>query len=350
LGEALERAARILAETIKKLKDEGKYDKIEEGVKRCLERYEEFIKKYPLRERPEMIDGLKPEDLYNPGARNYFFYYVEHYLRCWAALPAVGDMPWKSAVDNIDVFKSLLKKVVDPNVRVSAKVDADEAKKIPWWGGDRIIVKKLVSLYDPDRAVPMLSTNYIEKVVEALKIGELLEEESKKMFGKSYEGLSVGERYEVFSKVMIDVKDAVPELKDKSNVLLMMVIDQGLLEKEKGEKVKKVEVKPLSLPPLLFEPRYEAEALVLFAKYHDKLGFPYVLRLSPSEYPDAILIDEDRNVVRAEFEVRASDFRVHKHDPSKVDYVICWEDDLKEDDELRDKVKIIELKSALMEK
>ena len=73
-------------------------------------------------------------------------------------------------------------------------------------------------------------------------------------------------------------------------------------------------------------------------------------RWSPSEYPDAVLIDEERDVVRAKFEVRASDFHNHRHDPSKVDYIICWEDDLPANDELRGKVRIIELKYELIKR
>jgi hypothetical protein len=344
LREALREAVGILGELIKELRETGEFDIIEERVAECMRRYDEFIQRFPFNARPEAIDALKPEDLYNPPAKDHFFYYVDYKLQYWAGLPATSDYRWSSARENIDAVKRLLKKIVDPSVRISSKVDAEEAEEIPYWGGgDRLIVKKLVSLYNPDKVVPILSTNIMGKVVEGLGIGSLVEGASKGMFNRGYEGLSVGEKFEVFSKVMIDIKDAIPELKDRSNVFLAKV-----LLKLPGVRTKPVFIrwmakqsKPLLPSLLLFEPRYEVEVIALFSKYHEKLGFPYVVSLNPAQFPDAELIDGKGNFVHAEFELKASDFERHDHDPEDVDYIICWEDDLPEGHALKKKVKAL---------
>ena len=48
------------------------------------------------------------------------------------------------------------------------------------------------------------------------------------------------------------------------------------------------------------------------------------------EFPDAIVIDEFGDVKLIEFELFASNFIAHGHDPDKCDYIICWENDLDE--------------------
>jgi hypothetical protein len=105
----------------------------------------------------------------------------------------------------------------------------------------------------------------------------------------------------------------------------------------------------MSAARMLFSPINELGVVMLFAMYHRELGFPYILKVK-SDYPDAVVIDEAGEVKTVEFELSASNFIAHKHDPSKCDYIVCWENDLAEDRQAKVLAgKIIALKDRLGE-
>jgi len=67
--------------------------------------------------------------------------------------------------------------------------------------------------------------------------------------------------------------------------------------------------------PILFEPVNELGVVMVFGMIHKQLCFP-----------DAVVMDRDGELRRIEFEYRLSNFLQHRHDPSKCDFIICWED------------------------
>jgi hypothetical protein len=71
-------------------------------------------------------------------------------------------------------------------------------------------------------------------------------------------------------------------------------------------------------------PVNEQGTIVLFSKLADELGYQF--HSIGTGCPDAIL-QKDGTKIRVEFEHKASNFRLHKHDPAAVDLIICWEDD-----------------------
>lgn len=71
-------------------------------------------------------------------------------------------------------------------------------------------------------------------------------------------------------------------------------------------------------------PLNEQGTIVLFSKLAQELGYTFVS--IETGCPDAILKHGGTNV-RVEFEYKATNFRAHKHDPTAVDLIICWEDD-----------------------
>ena len=82
-----------------------------------------------------------------------------------------------------------------------------------------------------------------------------------------------------------------------------------------------------------------------------ELDFPYILKVK-SDYPDAVVIDKSGEAKTIEFELFASNFIDHKHDPDKCDYIICWENDLVESEDRQAKAlerKIMTLKERLGE-
>ena len=45
-----------------------------------------------------------------------------------------------------------------------------------------------------------------------------------------------------------------------------------------------------------------------------------------ADFPDAVVMDQDGELRRIEFEYRLSNFLQHRHDLSKCDFIICWKD------------------------
>lgn len=302
----------------------------------------DFLQRFPFRSNPERIDDLRPEDLYSPGRGDYFFYYVEFRLRPLGRIGLGSAMPWKEAARNIDVFKSLLKKIVDDSIPLHEKIDSEECERLRGWGGDRTIVKKIVSLYYLDDIVPIFLTGMLETIVSSLNLWECVKEVAKR-FGKPYSRLSTGEKFEVLNEVLLSLKRSVDELKGLDNAIYGYFLSIAYCRRR--PRPLEVEHAPANIPPLVFEPANEFEVIALFCRYHLDLGFPYILKLNPQGFPDATVIDMDRNTRTIEFELRSSNFVEHRHDPDKVDYIVCWVDDLPEGNEL--KKKVIELKSRL---
>ena len=89
------------------------------------------------------------------------------------------------------------------------------------------------------------------------------------------------------------------------------------------------------------------EIVFLFARYFHALGFDSIRRIEQS-FPDCTAIKEGKEVF-IEFEPKLSAFdHVHKHDISKCNYVVCWEDDWDEISKVplkENEISIIELRS-----
>ncbi len=99
---------------------------------------------------------------------------------------------------------------------------------------------------------------------------------------------------------------------------------------------------------IVFEhaPCYESEVLILFGlllNYMKKYGMDITVKECSGNYPDCILLINNIET-RAEFEVYASNFLEHKHDPRKCDMIICWENDLEQPP-----VKVLELKKYVID-
>lgn len=90
---------------------------------------------------------------------------------------------------------------------------------------------------------------------------------------------------------------------------------------------------------LTIMPTNELGVIVLFSMLSSKLG--YKIKSINAKFPDGMIL-KDGTEKSVEFEYMASNFIRHKHDLSKVDYIICWNNDTN-----LPKEKIIELKETL---
>ena len=305
-------------------------------VKEAWKHYKEFIRRFPFREKPEKIDELTPEELYNPGSRNYFFYYVEHKLKELGHLRIGSAVTWIKAVENIEIFKRLLKIAVS-NEPLNRRVDA-EWQSIPFWGGDKTVAKKIIFLYDPENIVPIFKTKDLEHFVEQIGISrEEIDSKANSKFGIAYDELSLGQKYEGLNEVLLEVKSRVELLMSWDNTYYVRFLYSYFSPPKPRYVVEEKKPEPLAKVPLLMSPIDELGVVLLFGIYHRKLGFPYILKAS-EKFPDAEVVDSLGNVRKVEFEYKASNFREHRHDPEKCDFIVCWIDDLPEDDELKDKI------------
>lgn len=103
----------------------------------------------------------------------------------------------------------------------------------------------------------------------------------------------------------------------------------------------KIEFKSLSCAPV-----NELGVVYLFGVLHDT--FDFKIESIQSGYPDCLArrkIGHNRwDEVRIEFEYDSHSFKMHGHDPSGVDIIVCWTHNWKE---CPNSIEIIELSSLL---
>lgn len=76
-----------------------------------------------------------------------------------------------------------------------------------------------------------------------------------------------------------------------------------------------------------FVPQNEMGVLFLLGGVIDRIG--YRMAYIDGRYPDAVLVDPNKNKIKTELEFDASSFIAHGHNPLLCDLVICWNEDAK---------------------
>lgn len=286
---------------------------------------EDFNRRFPFRPKPTLIDGLKPSDVYEKGARESFFYWVEFGTFDVAHLSIYGATNYENTKGKLNEFKELLKLAVDDKLSVHEKVDA------PWdsfrgFGGDRHIAKKILSLFYPEAIFPIMNTGHLQHF--AAKLGLDVQVETKELFNREYEDTSVGERFEAFNNILNRWRQKHASVAD--NVALARFLYATFSPPEKPSPSTRGErAGALGLIGHLFEPENELGVVSLFSMHHRELGFPFIISIQAS-FPDAIVIDSDKKTLRVEFEYMASNFIQHNHPEKGCDLIVCWENDLKQ--------------------
>jgi len=315
--------------------------------------YDEFIERFPFRRRPEKIEELTPEDVYNPGAdkpRRDFFYYVEKKLKPLGHITVYNDYAWRRAREDLATFKELLKILVDDDERICRKIDSWD--RLKGFGGDKHYAKKLLFLYYPEEVIPIFKTEHLEHFAAQLGLTDTVDDRCRELFGKSISsrGTSVGEKYEVYQGVFMEAFREVVRDREDSHALGVALYSLYPPTKpvQPAASTTRSVGEPIGEMPILFEPVNELGVVMIFGMIYKQLGFPYIVKVRQG-FPDASVIDEDGEIKRIEFEYKASNFLRHRHDPSQCDFIICWENDLGDSapDEIREKV--IAIKDRLRE-
>ena len=333
-----------------KIRDFEKDQSIKRHIEEGWKKHTEFLKCYPFREHPEQINNLSPQDIYNPGEK-YFFDWIEHKLKALGHLSVGSAKVWENARDNVEILKELLKVVINDSLSISQKIDS-HWEDIKGFGGDRHIAKKILFCYYPEKIISAYKTEDLEDLAEALN--SEYREKSREKYKEEYDILSIGQKFELFNDLLFSFKNQHPKLKKMDNALfgnflyksypISRILDKGT-NKPSPRKV----IKPFSSFGLIAEPKYEQEVVFLFSKFHIKLGFPIITKIAPA-FPDAEAIDEKGKYKKIEFEVLSSDFIGHGHNAKECDYIICWEDDLTEEQKkCKELPQVISLKEELGE-
>jgi hypothetical protein len=358
------------------------------GIKREIERgwknHKEFLKLYPFREDPTKIDELTPKKIFNPG-NEYFFYWIEFGLDSLGGIHKTSSQRYIHAQEHLEELKNLLKIVVDDSKSIAEKIDAPW-ENIPQFGGQKIIAKKILASYYPEEIVPIFKEEHLEYICE--KIGIDFRNASKEKYGKEYEDLSTGEKFQLFNELLLAFKNRISWLKFIDNATFMRFLEEtfkppkadygvpseeipkriihilleklkeGKMEIEQLEKILKEQEKGtsesyneliLNILKNKFDyseiPTYENGVVFLFGKLHKELGFPKVITVQ-EKFPDAFVLDKDGNEKKIEFKLVSSGFN---YPTEECDYIICWRND-KETEQPENWPKIISLEEFILKK
>lgn len=188
----------------------------------------DFLGRYPFREQPSRIGSLTAKGLYNPGAGNrYFFKDIVWALRPLGGIGLRNASSLQEASDRIEEFRRLLQVVVDPRNTIAEKIDAPW-DNIPGLGhGDRVVAKKIVSTYFPDRVMPIFRQEDMEHFVSYLGRIQDRDRLSQDRYGENYSRLSLGQQFELLSDVLIECKSHHETLRNEDIVYFMYCLYSG---------------------------------------------------------------------------------------------------------------------------
>ncbi len=192
---------------IDKAREFDKSGEIRRKINECLELLEVFREKYPFRRHPDSINKLTTEDLVQKG-EDCFFKWLEFTLRPLGRI-ALGS--GKEACLQLKEFKDLLRIAVDEEKTLVEKVDApwDRIKRM---GGDKHVAKKIISCYD-NSILPIFRTDDLEHFFD-LFVG-------KPNLPSNYDSMTLGEKYQYLTRVLINVKESTPETGEWNNPYFM---------------------------------------------------------------------------------------------------------------------------------
>ncbi len=171
--------------------------------------YNDFISLYPFNEHPEYIDNLTPDKLFEKGNKKTLFYMISN----WASGTGkpVGYYQ-DQIIKNFEEFKNLLRGVVDQTKSLAEKIDLPW-DIIPQLGGDRMIAKKLVYIFNLDKSLA-ISTPDMEEMLQ--RLGYDFKKEALEQKNKEYSILSVGEKYQLLTETLLKAKNKLN--KDWDNI------------------------------------------------------------------------------------------------------------------------------------
>ncbi len=265
---------------------------IQKVVDAGIVKLEEFQEKYPFHLKPEEIELLTPDDVFNPGvSRDSFFYWLEYNLKPLGKMNVGSTLAHRSARDNIAIFKDLLKKATSNKLSLTQKVDSDW-ENLKGFGAEKIIAKKIISVYSKD-IIPVFTTAHLREFYSNL-VGP-------GSLPRDFERKSLGAKYEVLMDGLRKKKNEHSITKDWNSVYFMKFLYEFYRTPGTVLEQPAVPLEVLRRYGLNSYPHSEMEVLFLFSKLHVDLGYPIIVKVQ-SFYPDVQVIDINNDTVRIELE------------------------------------------------
>jgi hypothetical protein len=100
----------------------------------------------------------------------------------------------------------------------SAKIDASW-EDIKRFGGDKTVAKKIIFCYYPEEVLPIFKTEHLEHFATKLKLD--FKKEAHDDYSKSYDVLSVGQKFELLNSILSGYRGSIERLKNWDNILFM---------------------------------------------------------------------------------------------------------------------------------
>mgnify|MGYP001614700536 CR=1 FL=1 len=138
------------------------------------------------------------------------------------------------------------------------------------------------------------------------------------------------ERVKIFTQTRKDPDEGLAQIQGVDTTIAE---NEDITPEEGFNRIENIQIHEtggiLGVRGIVYEPVNEQGVILLFAALCHDLGF--MIEGIRSSFPDALLRRRNNkgtwNSCRAEFEYKSSNFKVHKHNPSQCDIVICWEHD-----------------------
>lgn len=104
--------------------------------------------------------------------------------------------------------------------------------------------------------------------------------------------------------------------------------DKTAIPPPKKEKRGPISGEPINFRGMVYAPLNEAGVVLLFSKVMEDLGIIYESSpISGFDMVGRIKTEQGFELKHFEFEYKSSSFKTHGHNPSMVDYLVCWEHD-----------------------
>lgn len=188
----------------------GAFDK-DEAFKNQIDQtmvlLQKFRTKYPYVKKPDLIETLTGDDIFNESAGNVgdFFHWIEFRLKEIGYLSHLYSELYRNIREHLEEFKDLLHIVVDKNKSIAEKVDAPW-QEISGMGGDKHLVKKIIFCfnYNTNDILPIFKTSDLEYFLEKITTDPIPD---------NYPRLTLGEKYQFLTSELIKNKEKMSQTK-----------------------------------------------------------------------------------------------------------------------------------------
>lgn len=197
-----------------------------EGIREWMERgrikHRGFLERYPFRERPDEINELTPQQIWNPAApTESFLGWLICQLRPLGGLNENLADKFPIAARNASLLKRLLALTVSEE-SLAAKVD--QFTGLPGFGGGKHVAKKIIACYFLNECLPIFSIEHMQKFATDFRID--VQSACARRYGQRFakNTPTEGQKWELLTDLLLSAKRHHEALDNRDNVYFMYVL------------------------------------------------------------------------------------------------------------------------------